>query len=571
MAEVKKISGSLDQMIEHLMTNPDMQQTQRQSITEDMAKEQTGKDKSRMNVFAGEGQTAEQARSTFFNSVNDGDTSYAQGDWEGRLPEVVIGQALPVHLMQDPDLSEEGMDLITRIKDRDDKIAFGYMNQEGKPCGFNVLSFELQPGQKEFMVCQVDDLTKPKAERQTTVYMSDGLYHYMENNKLSDMGSSNDITVESIPVESLPADMKKTINEDAVSDSLNFMVVNSKSLPQSVPVATGSNNIQEVRSTPIAQLPPSTLRQSRDSTGDLLKESVIAASREAIDKSTPMSDDEIEHKIQLSLIASASLSATELRQSLKEQDSASTSKGLFGKVSSYWGSSAKQSNEAAERATAESAIKKLDQVGNDLIENKISSQEADKRMTEALKQLDNSSLKGSESLREAHDRHDDLSDNISAIRDITMNTNQIIFDQWTTNSQTSDNDTRRDDNKDAFQEPDRGDDSFSERYASSDASDVSEASEGMESMVEEDFDTGAESGAESINNLVSGLAEEKVTDIAPEALEAGESVLVNVDGADAVALPEQITALAGVDHDAKAMVSSDPAVDYCSRSASKLE
>lgn len=100
---------------------------------------------------------------------------------------------------------------------------------------------------------------------------------------------------------------------------------------------------------------------------------------------------------------------------------------------------------------------------------------------------------------------------------------------------------------------------------------ASKASEGMKLIEEDGFETGIEAGAEDIKDAVSGVVEEKVTDIAPGALEAGQSVPVDVAGSEAVALPEEITAVAGVNHETEAIAFSDDVADFRNRSSAQLE
>lgn len=418
MGDVKKITGSMDQMLHYLMTDPDVRQTQRIVIdSPEDAKEQIKKDIPRVRVFTGRNQTSEEARSNFFGAVNTEDTLYAQGDWEGRLPDVVIAQALPVHLMNDPALTTEGLELITRINQRERNIAFGYVSQNGTACSFSVLSFELEPGKREFMVCQIDDLAQSKLERQTTVYISDGLYKFMEERGY--LSLPEHIKVESLPIESLPLDMMDTINEPEVAESLAFMVIDSQIIAQTVSIASGFE-VQELTSLPIVQLPPSTLRKRRDSSGDLLKETVISASRQAYESSTPMSEEEIDGLVRQSLAVYVSMTASELAQGLEEQKA--SHKGLLGSITAY--------KETHARHRAESAIKELDNIGNELIENKISNDDAITRIAQALTQLKHSSLKNTASLKAAEGGCTDLLANISLAREITANTNTTIFDSW---------------------------------------------------------------------------------------------------------------------------------------------
>jgi len=228
-----KITGDLD-TLENAVLFGAVKESKKHVSSPDAITEQIRIDKNRTPIYlpnVTEPGELKKQRADFFNRIDGSyyrkepvaDTKYTQGDYVSGMGDAILWG-----------LMVKGYDeLVEETTETKNSIAFGYVNDSDVPCGLQIITFQLQ-GKPEYIISHVDSLNKPKEDRHSTVYMSQGIYQVLDNGQMLSLDQvleehPDEIAQSFLTPNDLPVDLFNTIKQESLSRDLRNLFTDTRS------------------------------------------------------------------------------------------------------------------------------------------------------------------------------------------------------------------------------------------------------------------------------------------------------------------------------------------------------
>lgn len=163
---------------------------------------------------------------SYYGAAPRVDTSYTQGDYSSSLGKQIALGFMPASMkarMAGDEKTADALEVLA-MGETEQSVAFGYVNDEGVPCGLEILTFK-ENNQPHYIISHTDHLDKPKSERTATVYMNPELNQLLKSHNIMQVdqvmqAKPEQISQTSVAIGALPQDLYATVNSIQLSQEL---------------------------------------------------------------------------------------------------------------------------------------------------------------------------------------------------------------------------------------------------------------------------------------------------------------------------------------------------------------